>query len=219
MELVKITADLRNTKNKSEKKELRKNGKIPGVFYMRGLETVPISVSEKVLHPLVYTGETHLISLSVNGQNEETECILKDVQFDPVTDGVVHFDLIGLNKDETIEIEVPVQLRGSAVGLKEGGIVQHILHKLQVECLPKDIPQHIDVNIAELQIGDAIHVDELNVENIKILNSKDSVIVQVTHPKAEQEPEEVVEGAEEPEEPEVIAHGKAEEEEEKESEE
>ncbi len=217
MDIVKISADLRNVKDKNEKKELRKNGKIPGVFYMRGHETVPISISEKILNPLVYTGETHLISLSVKGQ-EETECILKDVQFDPVTDGVVHFDLIGLNKDETIEIEVPVQLHGSAVGLKEGGVVQHILHKLEVECLPKDIPQHIDIDITELKIGDAIHIGDLNVENIKLLNSKDSVVVQVTHPKAEQEPTAAVEGEEEAEEPEVIARGKGEEEE-KESEE
>ncbi len=212
MDIVKISADLRNVKDKNEKKLLRKDGKIPGVFYMRGHETVPISVSEKILNPLVYTGETHLISLSVKGQ-EETECILKDVQFDPVTDGVVHFDLIGLNKDETIEIEVPVQLHGSAAGLKEGGIVQHILHKLEVECLPKDIPQHIDVDVTELKIGDAIHIGDLNVENIKFLNSKDSVVVQVTHPKAEQEPVAAVEGEEGPEEPEVIARGKGEEEE------
>jgi large subunit ribosomal protein L25 len=208
MELVKISADIRDVKNKTEKYKLRDNGKVPGVFYMKGHNTLPISVNEKILNPLVFTAETHLISLKVDG-HEETECILKDVQYDPISDRVIHFDIIGLSKDETIEIEVPVRLHGSAIGVKDGGIVQHILHKIEVECLPKDIPQHIDLDISNLKIGDGIHIGDLNLENIKFLNSKDSIIVQVTHPKLEKEPTEAVEG-EQPAEPEVISRGKEE---------
>jgi large subunit ribosomal protein L25 len=206
MELVKITADVRDTKNKTEKFKLRNDGKIPGVFYMKGHETISISISEKILNPLVFTAETHLISLRVNGQ-EETECILKDVQYDPISDRVIHFDIIGLSKDETIEIEVPVRIHGNAVGVKDGGVVQHILHKVEVECLPRDIPQHIDLDISNLKIGDGIHISDLSLENIKFLNPKDSIIVQVTHPKLEKEPAEVVEG-EEAAEPEVISRSK-----------
>lgn len=211
MELVKITADIRNTKNKSEKHALRDNGKVPGVFYMKGHETLPISITEKILNPLVFTAETHLISLKIADQ-QETECILKDVQYDPITDRVIHFDIIGLSKDETIEIEVPVQLHGSAVGVKDGGVVQHVLHKVEVECLPRDIPQRIDLDISNLKIGDGIHISDLSFENVKFLNPKDSIIVQVTHPKLEKEPTEGVEG-EEPTEPEVIARGKEDDEE------
>ena len=104
------------------------------------------------------------------------------------------------------------------VGIKEGGVLQQFMHKLEVECLPKDIPQQIEVDITNLSIGDSIHVSELNVENITILNPEDTVLVSVTHPKVEAEPvaEEVAEGeeGEEQAEPEVIGKGKAEEEEE-----
>ena len=163
---------------------------------------------------MVFTSQTHLISLKLKGR-EEQECILKDVQFDPVSDEVVHFDLIGITRGEKIEIEVPVQLIGSAVGVKEGGILQHSLHKLDIECLPKDMPERLEVNIADLKIGDAVHIKDLNFENITILNSADSIVVSVVHPKVEKEVtvaegEEGIEAeGEEMEEPEVIGKGKA----------
>jgi large subunit ribosomal protein L25 len=110
-------------------------------------------------------------------------------------------------------MEVPVRLLGTPVGIKEGGIIQHLIHKLEIECLPKDIPQHVEINISELKLGDAIHVKDIQLENITFLDPEDSIIVSVTHPKIEKEP---VEGeaaaAEEPTEPEVIGKGKAEEE-------
>ncbi len=126
--------------------------------------------------------------------------------------------MLGLTSGETFQLEVPVQFLGSPVGIKEGGVLQQFLHKLEVECLPKDIPQHIDVDVTNLSIGDSIHVSELNIENITILNPEDTVLVSVTHPKVEAEPvaEEVAEGeeGEEQAEPEVIGKGKADEEEE-----
>ena len=212
METVMLKANIRKDFGKSVRNTARKNGNVPGVFYAKSVQPLAIEVQEQSLKPLVYTSQTHLISLQVEGQ-EDHECIIKDVQFDPLTDKVVHFDLYGLTKGEKIELEVPVQFLGSAIGVKEGGIVQHLLHKLDIECLPKDIPQHLEVNITELRLGDAIHVKDLNFENITILNSEDTVIVAVTHPKVEKEPvagEE--EGEEETAEPEVIGKGKSEEE-------
>ncbi len=213
MEKTVLNANLRKTGTKSELNRLRNTGRVPGVFYSRVSETLPIDVSEKDINPIVFTAETHLISLQVDG-HEEYECIVKDVQFDPVTDRVVHFDLLGLIKGEAFQLEVPVQLIGSPIGVKEGGVIQHSLHKLEIECLPKDIPQHLEVNIAQLKIGDSIHVGDLNFENIKILNPKDSVVAAITHPKQVKEVT-VEEGVEaEPAEPEVIGKGKASEEEE-----
>ena len=212
MEKSILEAEVRKTGSKQARKIVRKEGKVPGVFYSKRDAPIHLSVSEKALSSLVYTAETHLISLKVN--EKELDCVIKDIQFDPITDKVVHFDLIGLTTGEKFQLEVPVQLNGTPLGIKEGGIIQHLIHKLEIECLPKDIPQHININISELNIGDAIHVKDLSFENITFLNPKDSVIVSVTHPKVEKEPVEVEEIAEEEQtEPEVIGKGKTEEEE------
>ena len=214
MENIILKANKRITGSKSEKNNLRNSGKIPGIFYMKEHESVPLYVNEKELHPLVFTSDTHLISLQMDGY-EEHECIIKDVQFDPITDKVLHFDLLGLTKGETFQLEIPVQLHGNPIGVKEGGIVQHSIHKLEIECLPKDIPQHIDIDITNLKLGDAFHVRDINLENIIILTNKDAVIVTITHPKIEKEPvpaEELGEG--ETAQPELIGKEKEEKEEE-----
>ena len=209
MEKVVLKADIRKDFSKSVRNTSRKNGIVPGVFYFRNIEPFSVEVQEKLLKPLVYTSQTHLIALQVDGQ-EEYECIIKDVQFDPLTDKVVHFDLYGLIKGEKIELEVPLQFKGAAIGVKEGGIVQHLLHKLDIECLPKDIPQHLEIDITELRLGHAIHVKDINFEDITILNSEDTVIVAVTHPKVEKETVPGEEGKEGAAEPEVIGKGKSE---------
>ncbi len=212
MEKSILEAEVRETGSKRASKLVRNTGKVPGVYYSKHDTPIHLAVTEKAIKPLVYTAETHLVSLKVDGK--ELDCVIKDVQFDPITDRVVHFDLIGLTSGETFQLEVPVQLQGTPVGIKEGGIVQHLIHKLEIECLPKDIPQRIDINISELNIGDSIHVKDLNIENITFLNPEESVIVLVAHPKVEKEPvegEEAVEG--ESAEPEVIGKGKEEEEE------
>jgi large subunit ribosomal protein L25 len=214
MENVILNANKRDVSSKSEKNKLRNSGKVPGVFYMRDHESLPLYVNEKEINPLVFTSDTHIISLTVDGSGEH-ECIIKDVQFDPITDKVLHFDLLGLTKGETFQLEVPVRLKGNPVGVKEGGIIQHIIHKLEIECLPKDIPQHIDIDITDLKIGDAIHVRDLKLENISFVTSEGAVIVTISHPKVEAEPalaEEQVEG--EITQPEVIGKGKEEKEEE-----
>jgi large subunit ribosomal protein L25 len=214
MENVILKANKRDAHSKSEKNKLRNSGKVLGVFYMKEHESLPLYVNEKEINPLVFTSDTHIISLKVDG-SEEHECIIKDVQFDPITDRVIHFDLLGLTKGETFQLEVPVQLKGNPIGVKEGGIIQHIIHKLEIECLPKDIPQHIDIDITNLKIGDAIHVRDLKLENISFVTSEGAVIVAITHPKVEAEPapaEEQIEG--EIAQPELVGKGKEEKEEE-----
>lgn len=211
MEKVVIEAKKRTKIDKASRSALRKEGKVPAIFYSKHHEPQAIEISERAIHPLVFTSKTSLISLNVDGQ-EEQECIIKDVQFDPVTEKIVHVDLLGLKKGEKIQIEVPVQLVGSPIGIKEGGILQHILHKLEIECLPVDIPEHLEIDVANLKLGSSIHVSDLKFDNILILNSPDSLVASVTHPKVEKEAA-PAEG-EEVKEPEVIAKGKTQEEEE-----
>lgn len=222
MEKVIIEANERKTINKRSRNILRNEGRVPGVLYGSRMEPIPIDVTRLVINPLVFTAKTNLISLKLNG-HDEYECVIKDVQFDPVTDEVLHFDLIGLTRGEKIQLEVPLKLLGNAVGVKEGGLLQESMHKLSIECLPKDIPQSIELEVTELNIGDSIHVSDLNFENITILNPENTIVVSVVLPKVEKEVEEVEEGEEFAEEegaaePEVIGKGKESEEEEKEKE-
>jgi large subunit ribosomal protein L25 len=207
MEAVVLNAFLRKDTSKSARNTARKNGLVPGIFYAKKDEPIPIQVTQNSINPLVFTSETHLISLHVEG-HEDHECIIKDVQFNPVTDKIIHFDLLGLTKGEKIQLEVPISLQGDAVGIKEGGVLQHLLHKIDIECLPKDIPQHLEVNVTHLGIDDAIQIKDLNFENIDILNAEDAMVVLVSHPKKEKEPT-TEDALEEPAEPEVISKGKS----------
>jgi large subunit ribosomal protein L25 len=190
------------------------------VFYYKNTDAIPILVKDTALHPFVYTSEVRIINLQIEGSDKPLNCILKDVQFDPVSDKPIHFDLLGITENEKITVEVPIKLIGTAAGVKEGGIVQHILHSLEIECFPSAIPAHIDVNIENLMIGDAVKVNEIQTKNFEILNSPDSTIVSVVPPAVEEvvaapaEGEAAVEGATEPAEPEVISKGKKDEEEE-----
>jgi large subunit ribosomal protein L25 len=219
MEKVIIEANERKTINKRSRNSLRNEGRVPGVLYGSRMEPIPIDVTRLKINPLVFTAKTNLISLKLDG-HEEYECVIKDVQFDPVSDEVLHFDLIGLTRGEKIQLEVPIKLLGNAVGVKEGGLLQESMHKLSIECLPKDIPQLLELEVTELNIGDSIHVSDLNFENITILNPENTIVVSVVLPKVEIEVEEVEEGEELAEEegaaePEVIGKGKESEEEEK----
>jgi large subunit ribosomal protein L25 len=210
MDKVNLKANLRTDFSKSGRSELRRNGRVPGIYYLKQGEPIALEVPVNAINPLVFTSQTHLINLQLDN-GSELECIIKDIQFDPVTDKVVHFDLLGLVSGETIQIEVPVQLNGNAIGIKEGGQIQQVLHKLEISCLPKDLPQHIELDVTELHLGDTLHVSDIVLENITILNPADAVVVAIAHPRAEKE---VLEGeTEAPAEPEVITKGKAEKEE------
>jgi large subunit ribosomal protein L25 len=211
MEKVVLEAKKRTKIDKASRSALRKEGKVPAIFYSKHHEPMPLAISEREIHPLVFTSKTSLISLNVEGQDEQ-DCIIKDVQFDPVTEKIVHIDLLGLKKGEKIQIEVPVQLIGNPIGIKEGGILQHNMHKVEIECLPTDIPEHLEIDVTNLKLGSSIHVSDLKFDNIVILNAPDAMVASVTHPKVEKETA-PAEG-EEVKEPEVIAKGKTQEEEE-----
>lgn len=213
MEKKELKAKVRTELGKAALSKLRNAGKIPGIFYSRINKPIPIEVSEQAIKPFVFTSKTHLISLDVEN-DKKYECIVKDVQFDPVTENIVHFDLLGLIEGEKFQFEVPIQYQGTAIGIKEGGIVQQSLHKLEIECYPHDIPQFLAVDITNLKLGESIHASDLSYDKITILTPPETVVVAVVHPKVEREPVagEVTEEA--PAEPEVIGKGKAAEEEE-----
>jgi len=195
----------------SHANKVRFAGNIPGVFYAHGDENISITASPIALKPLIYTSDTHLVNLQLDNGVAKT-CILRDVQFDPLTDKPIHFDLQGVKDDEELTIEVPVVLVGSPKGVKDGGTLQHVIHKLKVMCLPKFIPENIKINVADLAINDSVHVRDLPLENVTVLENASSTVVAVVPPTVVKETEAgaagAVEGAAASSEPEVINKGK-----------
>lgn len=214
MSEITINAEIRKEVGK-HLSALRQRGQIPGIYYGHGEKNITVSLPELVLRPLYKTSATHVITLKLDDGSTHT-CILRDIQFDPVTDRPIHFDLFGLKADEELVIDVPVVLKGTPKGVKGGGLLQHVLHKIKVSCLPKNIPDHIELDIVDLDINTSIHVKDISVPNVTILDNENNTIVAVIPPTVVKEPvpaEVAVEG-ELPVEPEVISKGKKTEEEE-----
>lgn len=211
MSEIAVTAEVRKDIGKKAKQLLRQ-GKVPGIYYGHGQNNIPIAMVELTLQPLYKSSAANVINLTLDDGSKHT-CILRDVQFDPVTDRPVHFDLFGLNENEELTIEVPVTIQGIPQGVRDGGILQHILHRLRVSCLPKNIPDRIELNVETLEINKSIHVRDLSLPNVKVLENESSTVVAVVPPtvlkEAEAVPGAVVAEAEAaPGEPEVIAKGK-----------
>jgi len=169
-----------------------------------------IAMNELTLQPLYKSSAAKIINLTLDDGTAHT-CILRDVQFDPVTDKPVHFDLFGLNEAEELTIEVPVAVVGTAKGVRDGGILQHILHRLRISCLPKNIPDRLEINVESLEMNKSIHVKDLTIPNVRVLENENSTVVAVVPPTILKEAEAVpgalpAEAA--PAEPEVITKGK-----------
>jgi large subunit ribosomal protein L25 len=211
MSEIAVTAEVRKDIGKKAKQLLRQ-GKVPGIYYGHGQNNIPIAMVELTLQPLYKSSAANVINLTLDDGSKHT-CILRDVQFDPVTDRPVHFDLFGLNENEELTIEVPVTIQGIPQGVRDGGILQHVLHRVRISCLPKNIPDRIELNVETLEINKSIHVRDLSIPNVKVLENESSTVVAVVPPtvlkEAEAVPGAVVAEAEAaPAEPEVIAKGK-----------
>jgi len=189
-------------------KTARHQGLVPGVYYARGENNLTIQVSSPNLDPLIRTSETHIIDLRLKDGTSK-KCILRDVQYDPVTDMPIHFDLQGLKENEKLTIDIPIVLTGGTPkGVKDGGILQHMVHRLKISCLPRDIPDRIQINVAELEINRFVHVRDLNIPNVTILEGLDTTLAGVLPPALVKEAETAAPTEEVAAEPEVIGKGK-----------
>jgi large subunit ribosomal protein L25 len=209
MSEIAVTAEIRKEVGKQAKQLLRV-GKVPGIYYGHGQNNIPVSIEELTLQPLYRSSAANVINLTLDDGTKHA-CILREVQFDPVTDRPVHFDLFGLNENEELTIEVPVSVHGTAQGVRDGGILQHVLHRLRISCLPKNIPDRIELNVESLEINKSIHVRDLSIPNVKVLENESSTVVAVVPPTVLKEAEAVpgaVAAEAAPAEPEVIAKGK-----------
>jgi large subunit ribosomal protein L25 len=208
---VVLNAELRTVTGKKSNR-IRYEGNIPGVFYAHGEENINITATPLALKPLIYSSEARLVNLKLTNGVSKT-CVLRAVQFDPITDRPIHFDLQGVQENEELTVQVPVILKGTPLGIKDGGTLQFIMHKVKVSCLPRFIPEHIELNVTELKMNDSIHVRDITLENARILDNEASTIVAVVPPTVVKEetpavvaPDAAVAAA--PAEPEVIAKGK-----------
>jgi large subunit ribosomal protein L25 len=209
-----IEAKKRDAVGKKNTKKQRNEGLTPAVYYFHGSEATPLLLDSLKLTQFL-TGHRGLIDLKIEGEKEPLKCFLKDYQVDPVTDVPIHVDFQGVKMGEKITVSVPVILRGTPAGVKAGGIMEHITRELEIECLPSHLPEILEVDVSQLNIGDSIHIEELNFENIRILDDPDETVVLVEAPRIVVEEEVVTE--EEMAEPELI--GEKEEGEEEEGEE
>jgi large subunit ribosomal protein L25 len=215
-----LEAQKRDTFGKNEARRLRSKGLIPGVVYggQQGA-AAPVAVDPKELMQILHSdsGVNTLINLKLDGA--DARVLVKEYQLDPIGHKLLHADFYRVALDRLLTVTVPVVLRGEAKGVKQqGGVVDFVHREIEVECLPADIPEKIELDVSELLINDSIRVRDLpESPNWKATSDPDMMIVHVVALRAEEEPaaaEAAVAAPAAPAEPEVIKKGKAEKEEE-----
>jgi large subunit ribosomal protein L25 len=200
-ERVKLEVQEREAHGSRESRRLRREGRVPGVLYGRGKTPHAISVRERELRR-VLTGSAGLhaiLDVVLEGQKTVHPSILKDYQQDPLRGSVIHIDLQEVRLDEPIQAQVVVVLVGEAAGTKEGGVLSQVSREINVEALPMEVPEHIDLDVSEMRIGDALRLADLPpMEGVIFLDDPEgTVLATVTPPTVVVEPEvEVEEGAE-----------------------
>jgi len=195
------------TFNKNHARRVRVQGLIPAVVYGAGKESVAVTVDPKVITKILYSDAGHntIFDLTIEG-HAAAKAMIVDWQNEPIKGKLLHIDLKRIAMDKAMVVSVAVQLTGVPVGVKTGGgILSQVLHEVEIECLPGDIPSHIDVDVTGLEVHGAIHISDLpHSKKIKYLGEEDALVAHVTVMKEEVEPEPVAGAAE----PEVAKKGK-----------
>ncbi len=187
-----LQAEVREETGKGIGRRLRSSGRIPAVLYGRGVENVRLSIEPRALERALsssHAGMNTLFDLRVKGRAGETVVLVKDLQRDPVRGSLVHADFYQVDLTQTIEVSVPIHVVGTAKGVSlDGGILDFPLREITIECLPRAIPDRIDVDVTELMVGDSVHVRDLALpEGVKLLSDADLSVVSVVQPTAEVE--------------------------------
>lgn len=182
MKEIKISGRKRTSLGKKASKELRKEGLVPcNIYGIAQKDGAPVAVQFAVpmveMRKVVYTPHTYVINLDIEG--EEHTAILKELQFDPITDAVLHVDFLEVNDEKPIAIGIPIRLNGLAAGVRNGGRMNLSLRKITVKAPYQSIPEHLDIDVTNLQIGKSIKVGDLNYEGITIVTPKDVVVCSV----------------------------------------
>lgn len=178
----KLTAQRREDSGKGVARKLRASGRVPAVLYGQGIDATPLTVDAKELNRLLHSeaGSNVLVDLKVD--DTEHLAIPREIQRDHIHARFIHVDFLAVSRTETITVNVPVVEFGEAAGIKEGGVVEHHLRELQVECLPQDVPDQIEIDITDVELGGMIHVSDVQApEGVTILtNAEDAVLSVIT---------------------------------------
>jgi large subunit ribosomal protein L25 len=212
-----INATSREQTGKGAARSVRREGRVPGVLYGHGEESVSLTVDARELQRLVHTVsiENTIVDLALDGGRQPVKVLIREIQRHPTRDEYLHIDFFHVAMDEKISVEVPIVLIGEPIGVRtKEGIVDHQLRVLEVYCLPGEIPEKFEIDVSGLDIGDAIHVQDLAVpEGVEVEADPERAVVTVLPPAVIPVEEEAAAAAEEvPTEPELIGKRKAEEE-------
>jgi large subunit ribosomal protein L25 len=215
-----LEATTRDSFGKNEARRIRREGKVPAVLYGGdSKEATPIAVEPRALLRILHSesGQNTLISLKLGGAGDSPRVLVKDFQLDPITHHVLHADFYRVAMDKVIQVTIPVTVHGEPKGVKQqGGILEFIRREIVIECLPGDIPEHVDVDVSELMLHQGIRLRDIATDpKWTPVTDGDTMLVHVIMPKAEEAPTPEVTAAAAtatPVEPEVIKKGKKEEE-------
>jgi large subunit ribosomal protein L25 len=227
MKEITLEARTRKDAGKGVARKLRAASKIPAVVYGKGEKPVVIELEHEDFHNAMrgISGENLLINLNIDGAAAKKKALIKDLQRDPVDGHLLHIDFMHISMTEKIKVDVPIVLEGTPIGVKDfGGIISWVIRQVEISCLPTDIPDKITFDVSEMKIHDSIHIKDLQIDNVEILENPERTVASIVPPTvikeevvvAEGEEAEVAEGEEAPAveeegEPEVISEKKAEE--------
>ena len=214
MDQIELNVSRRQANGTSGARQLRRQGQVPAVIYGKAYESLPVAVNAHELQQLFAQGlhGTSLLRLHIDGKATRNSplVMIKEVQRNPLTGQLLNVDFHKISLKEKVTAQVPIVLKGESPAVRLGGILEHVLREAQVECLPTEIPDHFEVDISGLAIGDTIHLAALQIpDNVALLTDADEVIAVMAAPKIVEEEappaEEAVEGEEKAAEPEVLA--------------
>ena len=174
MKTIEINGLPRTETGKKFTKQCRKNDQVPAVIYGRDVNAM-IVLNERDLKPVVYTPNVHIVNITIEGKAYET--VVKDIQFHPVTDKILHIDFLHIFDDKKVTVSLPVIVKGQAEGAKEGGKVLLITRKLRASGFPQDLPETLEIDVTNLSLGKSVKVGDLNYDNVQLIDLKSTVVV------------------------------------------
>ena len=183
----KLDIENRESVGKKSAKVIRKSGKIPSVLYYKGEQTISISIDKQVLYQAIKSDQ-RIYEMDI--KNESQYVMIKEIQYHPVTDEMIHVDFMRVRRSEKMTISVPITLIGKPVGVTEGGILSQAMNQIEISCYPTNVPEHIEVDVEHLELNSSVSVADVSVddEDIDILSASDLNVASVIPPAAEEEP-------------------------------
>ena len=185
-----LTAMPRLEQGKNANRRLRASGQIPAIVYGRAIDPVSVAVDPREVFSILHSesGRNTVFKLKINDQ--QLDVLIRELQVDPLRGHLLHADFQTISMDEKRAFSVPIEPVGEAEGVKAGGILDIVVRELDIECLPKDVPDHIPIDVSQMEVGEAVRVRDLEITTtgIEILSDRDLVLLTVVPPKVEVEP-------------------------------